>query len=213
MFRKPLAFVAVLVTLSLSVLAEDVKKNEVALLLGVKITTDQTIASGPGAGSKLDVGTGLTFQATYGRRLAGNDRVALFFEVPFLATPSTDVSSTFTAVPRNFASIFITPSLRVNFRPQASVSPWFSAGGGYARFAESTTLIDGTPNLGSTGTNKGAVQFGGGLDFRTPVKLAVPIGLRVEVRDFYSGKPEYGAPTGGGFQHNVIVSGGFLLRF
>lgn len=70
-----------------------------------------------------------------------------------------------------------------------------------------------TPNTNRIGTNRGAVQFGAGLDLRTPVKILFPIGLRVEVRDFYSGKPNYGANASDGYQHNVVFSGGFTLHF
>ena len=34
------------------------------------------------------------------------------------------------------------------------------------------------------------------------------ISLRLEVRDVYSGKPTYNADLGGGFQHNIVLSGG-----
>jgi hypothetical protein len=63
-------------------------------------------------------------------------------------------------------------------------------------------------------TSTGALQFGGGIDVRTPIKIFLPIGLRGEVRDFYSFDTlEFATPVRGNRQHNVIVSGGFILRF
>lgn len=213
MFRNLVILVLALAVLTAGAAAQDFKKNEVGLLLGWKLTSDPTITAGPGLGAKLDVGGGLTYQANYARHLVGRDKAALWLEFPLVATPSTDIRSSFTAVPRNFASLFLTPSLRVNFAPQQRVSPWLSIGGGYARFSESEFLINGAANPGTTGTNQGALQFGGGVDFNTDLKILVPIGFRAEIRDFYSGKPNYLADTGGGYQHNVVFSGGFLLRF
>jgi hypothetical protein len=43
--------------------------------------------------------------------------------------------------------------------------------------------------------------------------LWFPIGLRAKVRDFYTAKPDYNVNTGGGFQHNIALSGGIVLHF
>ena len=70
---------------------------------------------------------------------------------------------------------------------------------------------------GSGGTNRGAFEFGGGVDLRTPFVtpflLRIPLGLRLEVRDYYSGKPNYNVPTNGSLQHNVLFAAGMILRF
>src|SRR5262249_7973504 len=104
-----------------------------------------------------------------------------------------------------------TPSLRAGFGPSRTISPWISAGGGYALFDESAKRIDGTPNLHGTGGR--AAQFGAGVDIRTPIKVLLPLGLRLEVRDLYSSKPQYNVNTGGGLQHNLVFSGGMVLHF
>jgi hypothetical protein len=101
----------------------------------------------------------------------------------------------------------------VTVKPGSAISPWGSVGGGYARFDESTTLVNGAPNTVKTGTNKGALQYGGGVDFKTPYKILFPLVLRAEVRDFYSGQPRLNLVRPGGGQHNVLVSGGIVLRF
>jgi hypothetical protein len=57
-------------------------------------------------------------------------------------------------------------------------------------------------------------QFGGGVDVRTRLKLLFPIGLRGEVRDFYTlGTPSFGVPVQRSEQHNVVVSGGLVVHF
>jgi hypothetical protein len=63
-------------------------------------------------------------------------------------------------------------------------------------------------------TNTGALQLGGGVDIRTPIKVFRLIGLRGEVRDFYSFDTlDFATPIRGAHQHNVIVSGGFIVKF
>jgi hypothetical protein len=57
-----------------------------------------------------------------------------------------------------------------------------------------------------------APQKGGArLDIRTPLKV---LSLRAGVRDFYSlDIPRFIRPVRDDRQHNIIVSGGFILKF
>jgi hypothetical protein len=189
--------------------AQTESKNEIGLMLGGTVTPAVGI-SAPGGG-RLSIAAGMTFQFNYARRLMKGRSLRLYFEVPTLATPQQAISSAAGASPRNYASLFMTPSLRATFRPTAAVSPWLSAGGGYALFDESAQRIDGTHN--AHGTNGGAAQFGGGVDIRTPIRVLFPIGVRLELRDLYASKPSYNLNTGGGLQHSLVFSGGLVLRF
>jgi hypothetical protein len=107
----------------------------------------------------------------------------------------------------SLTSLYITPSFKAKFLPASRISPWVSAGGGWAHFS-----------LPNDFTNKGALQFGGGADIKTSVPH---FGFRVEVRDFLSGQPSFGTPGVGllgnppnGFnRHNVLAGGGILLHF
>jgi len=206
-----LLLIASLFIIAPAVWAQDDRANEVGLLLGAVVTPDLTLSSPPGG--RTEFAAGLTFQATYARRLARFPLAQLSLEIPFLAAPSVDVRSSNVDVPSEYASLFITPGLRVKLAPEAALSPWFSVGGGYARFREADQRQDNTPNPGRIGRNTGALQFGGGVDIRTPVSILFPISLRLEVRDVYSGKPTYNTDTGGSFQHNVVFSGGFVVHF
>lgn len=207
MFRR--IKIALLLSIAASVVhAEDQPKNEIGLLLGGTATPAIDLANG----GVIDVGAGITFQITYARRLAQTDTVGLYLEFPAVAIPLQDLNATPGSTPLNYDSFFITPALRVKFRPNAALSPWLSAGGGYALFEESDERRDGSHNT-TRGTSTGALQFAVGLDFRTPVKILIPIGLRAEVRDFYTGKPTYNVSTGGGLQHNLAFSGGLVLSF
>jgi len=188
----------------------DTSKNELGLLLGVVLRPAAHTV--PNIGN-INVQSGLTFQATYARKLGSTPRFAVHLEFPFVATPSADVKSAINAVPRNYASIFLAPSLRLSFAPVAALHPWVSVGVGYGRFDESSTRIDQTENTGTRGKNTAALQIGGGLDVRSPVRVLLPLSFRVEVRDFYSGTPLLNVATESDRQHNVIVSGGVVFHF
>lgn len=210
LLRKAVLIVVCVVGVLSMAHAQDHRKNEIGLLLGATVTPALDVAS-PGS-NRLEIGSGITFQLTYARQLARRRSLAWYFEVPALAIPLQDITASNGAVPQNYDSFFVTPGLRVKLAPSARVSPWFSAGGGYALFDESANRIDETHNT-TRGTSGGAVQFGGGVDIRTPIKVLFPIGLRAEVRDLYTSKPNYNLSTGGGFQHNLVFSGGLVLHF
>ena len=190
--------------------AQTNRKNELGLLLGATVTP-QLKASAP-TPTNIEIGSGITFQLTYARQLSRRRNASFYLEVPALAVPLQNIKTLLGAAPRNYDSFFVAPGLRLKLVPHARVSPWLSAGGGYALFDESAERVSGTHNL-TRGTSGGAVQFGAGIDMKTPVRLLVPIGARLEARDFYTSKPTYNVNTGGSFQHNVVFSGGLVLRF
>lgn len=109
---------------------------------------------------------------------------------------------------------FVTPGLRAKLLPGASISPFVSVGGGWARYS-----------LGPASNNKGALEFGGGVDFKTGIPL---LGFRAEVRDFVTSEPRFdlgfssvtGFPVagsqdlqGGFHRNNVLVGGGAVFSF
>ena len=107
--------------------------------------------------------------------------------------------------------MFLTPHVRVKFNPDGRLSPWLLFGGGYARFLEKKPTAE--PSF-VPGTNTGAFVFGGGIDSCTVLHVfRVPVGFRVEVRDFYSGSPDYNQQVHGSLQNNVVFTGGLLIKF
>lgn len=190
------------------------QKHEVGLLVGGMSSTDQEFRP-PGLGTtlgKLETGTGLTFQFNYAFRITGGKLAALYAEVPFVVTPNSDVDVTSTSLrnaPRDYSSFFITPGFKFKFLPDALLSPFAAVGGGYARFNESDSRIDGSRNTGQRGTNTGVFDFGGGVD----VKLFRYLALRGELRDFVTGRPTFNLNFRGTRQHNIVTSGGIVLRF
>ncbi len=183
------------------------QKQEVGLLLGGVLTGDRDISSPPGG--SLQISTGLTYYANYAVRLTDLKAVSIHFEVPFAATPSTDIRSSSATVPRNYASLFITPGLKFKFLPGARLSPYAAIGGGFGRFAESDFRVDNQPNTGPRGTNRGVFDYGGGVD----VRFVRWLSLRGEVRDFYADTPNFNVTVSGGRQHNVLSAGGIVLHF
>lgn len=179
------------------------QKQEISFTLGGIAANERSTS--PSLTSEASVG----LQANYAVRLVKSDRATLYFETHLLASPLRNVSTTATVATRDYASLYITPGVRVKFMPQGRVNPWLAVGGGWALYEHSVFNLLGAPSSVPRHTNKGALQFGGGVDFRIWKFVA----LRAELRDFYTGSPAYAVTTVKGGQHNVVAGGGFVLRF
>jgi hypothetical protein len=201
-------FGIVLQFLSLLPSAHSQTKNEVGLVIGATTTTSQTLSQG----GDISFNASLALGAEYDRRLAAAKQLGIYGGVDFLASPvDVKLSQPPQGVIPEYAYVFLTPHVRVKFNPAGPIAPWLSFGGGYARFRESAPR-------GSTsfvpGTNTGALEFGAGIDTRSVVRvLRIPIGFRFEVRDFYSGVPNYNRQIDASQQNNVAFTGGLLIRF
>lgn len=194
--------------LGLLLSAHSETKNEVGLVIGATTTPGQTVSQG----GDLSFDTSLALGAEYDRRLAVSKRLAVYGGVDFLASPlDVKLSQPPQGVSPQYAYVFLTPHLRVKFNPAGSVAPWLSFGGGYTRFHE--TAPTGS-TLFTPGTNSGTLEFGTGVDTRSVVRvLRIPIGFRFEVRDFYSGLPNYNRKIDASLQNNVAFTGGLLIKF
>jgi hypothetical protein len=178
-------------------------KNELAFGLG-------GIPSLSRSGSpSLDAGSGVALQVNYGRLFLSGNKVALYGEINFLSSPLREVSSSTTTATHDFASLYVTPGIRVKLFPTSRISPYAVVGGGYADYEQSKTRIDGQTNTVSRELARGVFDFGAGVD----VHLWRFIALRGEARDFFTGSPGYNVATISGGQHNVAVTGAFVLRW
>jgi opacity protein-like surface antigen len=157
----------------------------------------------------LDTGSGVALQVNYGRRFINGRKAALYGEINFLASPTREVSSSVTTATHDFASLYVTPGVRLKFVPESRISPYAVVGGGYADYEQSATRIGGQPNTASRQLARGAFDFGAGVDARVWRFVA----LRGEARDFLTGTPNYSIPSLSGGQHNVVATGGFVLRW
>ena len=176
------------------------QKHELGLTLGG--LTSRSFDRGP------NVSGGTALQANYGYRLLGGDKAALYGEVHFLANPQRTVDGAGPTASRDVATLYVTPGVRVKFLPKSPVAPYFAIGGGYAMHEHSTLNAGGQPNAASRTSSTGAFDFGGGVD----VKFWRWLGLRAEIRDFYTGQPAY-VVRASGRQHNVVAGGGFVIKW
>jgi hypothetical protein len=148
-------------------------------------------------GRSIDLG--FSVEGAYAHRLANFRVASLHLELPVSFSPSRSTGLIIGS--SDFSSFFVTPSLKLKLLPSSGISPFVSVGGGLARFKED-----------SFSNNKGAVQYGGGVDFKTRLPL---LGFRFEVRDFMTSRP--GIPAFSGITsdhlHNLFVGGGITLHF
>ncbi len=177
------------------------QKHELAFTLGSTANDLKTAVN-------VRTTSGKALQVNYGYRLWGNSAVALSGEVHFLANPLRQVSGA-SFLTRDFASLYITPGLRLKLNPNGRIQPYAAIGGGYALYEQSTSTVAGAANPAPRHLTRGAFQYGGGVDIRVLKWFAV----RGEVRNFYTGSPALNLSSLRGGQHNVVASGGLVFRF
>lgn len=188
------------------------QKNEVSLSVGAMATSDQQTqlqgvtcpvgvpdCAGPFTTS---IGTSVAFEGDYVRQIFNFRLVSVGVEFPLVGVPHQDATTAaLRTITFSSSSVFFTPSARIEFLPSGRVSPFFSLGGGFAHYDA----------LGSV--NRGALQFGGGADFKTPLPH---FAIRLEVRDFWA---KGSAESSGNFSvsperlHNVFGGGGVVFKF
>jgi hypothetical protein len=190
--------------------------NELGLVIGATLTPSVGLQSVQP--NLLQLNPSLTLGAEYDRRLFGH-HTAVSVGLDFFASPNdVHASQPPSNVSPEYAFLFLTPHVRVKFNAEGTLQPWLLFGGGYADFAPAQPRSGGV-NVAGTG-NSSTFQFGGGVDTKPLVHLkhlpllgTLPIGARAEVRDFYSGQPDYGVATTGSRQNNVLLTGGLVLHF
>jgi len=161
-----------------------------------------------GSAGAAQISADRSFGINYGHRFLDAKIAALYGELEFVAIPNRALTAASATVPQNYASLYLTPGVRLKFLPGSRLSPWAAIGGGYGLYQQSAQLSNGQ-NTTNKFLNRGVFEYGGGLDYR----LFRFIGLRGEVRDFFSGNPNLNAALNSSTQHNVVASGGVILRF
>ena len=209
-------------TLSTAALAQ---KADAALVVGASFVSDSKATFGipcsilppiPCPAAPMFISTVQTDHQVFLEGAVGlqflNARVAsLYLELPVAGIPSQTLhlSTTPSAVFTHMSSFYVTPGFRLQLVPGGPISPFVSLGGGLAHYS-----------LGSGATNKGALEYGGGVDFRTGIPH---LGLRGEVRDFVTGDPNFSLAGGIGLtgssnesglhRHNILAGGGVVFKF
>jgi hypothetical protein len=180
------------------------QNQEVTLLLGGVFSQSRSFQ----ATGAAQISSDFDLEANYGYRFLHAKAAAFYGEIEFVALPNRSVTTATAIVPKNYASLFVTPGIRLKFAPAARLSPWAAVGGGYALFQQSAQLSNGQ-NTTNKFLNRGVLDFGGGVDYT----LFRFLGLRAEVRDLVSGNPNLNVALSSSTQHNVISSGGIIVRF
>jgi hypothetical protein len=194
---------------ALLAIAHGQENQEVTVIIGRTFISDHGVAGVSTFDPILHSGKGLSLELNYAHKLKSMELLSFAVEVPVLFNFKEQVHFSVNQVPKDYQSIFVTPSLRVNFAPQIAISPWVSVGGGYGHFSYNSSLEFSGSNPGPGSSNTGIFQIGGGLDVRVFRWAKV----RGEVRDFYSGVPDLNVNLDKSRQHNLFVGGGFVFLF
>jgi len=209
--RLGVAFLLMATMLSAAAVAQD-EKNEIGGMIGRTFISDQGIKGATYFDPIIHTGKGLSFEGEYARRFLVAPVFSISGEVVLMYNHDVDVNAGeygFSVVPSDYKELFVTPAARVNLFPTTAVSPWVSLGAGFGHISEGNQLIYGGTNPGKS-TTSAVIEGGLGLD----VKVWKRLSIRGEVRDFWSGEPDFPlAPTGKTRQHNYFVGGGAFWRF
>lgn len=184
-------FTALLLFVFATCLFANAQAHELAITVGGQFPSN----------NQFDSGTSFAVGASYAGRIFHLPLASLYFELPVVVGPKS-----VTRLPSrsNYSSLFITPGLKLKFAPEFPISPYLAGGIGYARFHQ-----DAATTVSAQTLNKDVYDIGGGLDF----KIAPFVSWRGEVRDFYSGLPNFNSLPDTGRQHNIVAQTGLVLRF
>lgn len=206
-----IAVVSALLMLTISAAGQD-EKNEIGGSIGRTFISDQGIQNASYFNPTIHFGKGLSFEGEYAHHFWVTPIYSVSGEVVGMYDHDIKLNAGtygFSVVPQELKSFFITPAARANLFPTTAVSPWISFGVGFGHFSENNTLLFSGANPGKS-TTSATIEGGIGLD----VKVWKTLSIRGEVRDFWSGEPDFPlAPTGKSRQHNYFVGGGAFWRF
>src|SRR5260370_30976051 len=139
------------------------QSNDITFSLG-GIPSQSRPFRGPATGS-TQISADVSLGANYGHGLLHAEFAALYAEIQLVAVPNRSVTPATAIVPQNYASLCVTPGLRLKVLPRARLSPWAALGGGYALYEQSAKLSNGQ-NTTNNFLNRGLFDYGGGLDYR-----------------------------------------------
>lgn len=165
-------------------------------------------ASASREGTALAFDQSTTYQANLGWRVKREGSVVLTLEIPLFATPALGVTTPGSALPKEYASLFVTPGIRATFFDSRRLAVFGLVGAGFARYSESRERVDKSANPAQLDTNTTAVGFGAGVELRDSW-----LGVRVEARDVVTGDRRFSIQAPAERVHNVLLSIGLAIRF
>ena len=170
---------------------------------------------------EVDLGDAFGVRVSYGRRIVGGRKLWLGPEVVGAWIDESELSTTHAAYPAGVSRLFAAALMRANFFPAAtetqggSSDSFFSrlgldvgAGLAYGRFAESQSLIDGSPNPSPRNDN----VFGPTVAFGLDLRLSKHVILRGDAYFLFL-KPELSFPWPDRTADQVLAGGGLVVVF
>jgi hypothetical protein len=203
----------VVVALTAALATAQSEKNEVSGVIGRTFIPTQPFSASDCGGCydpNIRFGRGLTVEGSYARRLFVLPIYSVSVEVPVAYNPQEKLHSGGPGlVPKDYGSLFVTPSVRVNLFPTTAFSLWGSFGGGVGHTFENSLLLYSVPNPGK-GSTSGVLQYGVGLD----VRILPRFYIRGEARNYWAGMPNFPLSTPDKSRlSNYFLGGGVLWRF
>src|SRR5215510_15463963 len=123
---NPVILALLILTAGSSALAQ---KNEASFLVGGLKTGSRGITDA--AAGSIDSGASVAYEINVATRLLNARLVSLYFELPLIIAPNTDLTSSNVLVPRSYSSIFFTPGLKVKGLTLSPISPYAVVGAGF----------------------------------------------------------------------------------
>lgn len=177
------------------------QSTEIGVLAGGIFTSDKNPAAGigtcpvnnPSCGATIHTPTRISYEGVLAHRLVNLHLAGIHLELPIVGTPTRTLEQG--SLRQDFSTIYFTPGLRLQLG-LPFVSPFVSAGGGFAHYSAVGTLGSSTV---------AAFQVGGGFDLSGPIPF---LNFRAEVRDFHNGTPNFNVG-----QNNLFAGVGLVLKF
>src|SRR5712671_2217317 len=117
-FRSIIFVLSAFLAIPFLVLAQN---NEITLSLG-GIPSQSRSFQNPALGS-TQISSDVSLGANYGHRLLNAKVAALYGEIEFVALPNRSLAATTATVPQNYASLYVTPGVRLKILPSSRLSP------------------------------------------------------------------------------------------
>jgi hypothetical protein len=153
------------------------------------------------------------YQATFAWRVWRNDRAAVSIEAPFLASPAFEVRVPGNSLPKEYASLYLTPGVRVTVPVRGALSAFVAGGAGYARYSESKLRRD---DRAPTRASRTAIRVhcsSVAASTCGPGRGSASAARSMTSTRVHTGARRFSIPTPGPPVHNVVVSTGLVLQF
>ena len=178
------------------------QNSDLSFLLGVYWPRGEVVTA---PSTYIHGSVGASVQLNYAGQVI-QKAVDLYIEVPVVISVQNTGTVTSTSVTSSTGpDVFFTPGVRLKISPQSRISFYGALGGGIASFSTDRIVSGKSTTITSGRTNSGALDFGGGIDFR----LTRLLSLRFDARDFVT-QAGLGGSVG---RHHGIYEFGVVFHF